>query len=79
MENLIHRARLALGAGLTAPEVAETLMKAGASAEVAFLAIQAGEILLRDEPETDTSSKGRRERMITLPGIPVLKKKEDGL
>jgi hypothetical protein len=49
MEALMQRARLALGAGIPAFEVAERLIETGASKEEAFFVVQAAMILIRDE------------------------------
>lgn len=78
MEALIQRAFLALGAGIPAPEVAERLQGCDASAEEAYLAVRAAEILVRDEEEAIARQEARdrrgRGRMITAPSIPALKK-----
>jgi hypothetical protein len=69
MEALMQRARLALGAGIPAPDVAARLIETGTTPEAAYLAVRAGEILLRDE-----GTVRHRQRMVTSPGIPSLKR-----
>lgn len=72
MEALMQRARLALGAGIPAPDVAARLIETGTTPEAAYLAVRAGEILLRDE-EDGGGTVRHRQRMVTSPGIPRLK------
>jgi hypothetical protein len=74
MEALIKRAFLALGAGIPAPEVQERFQETGISAEDAYLAVKAAEILVRDESEIAWQKAERRNRRRTAPEIPALKK-----
>jgi hypothetical protein len=81
MEALMQRAFLALGSGVSAPEVAERLQETGASVEEAYLAVKAAEILAHDEEVAIAQQKARedrererREQIVTALGIPALKR-----
>lgn len=73
MEALMQRARLALGAGLPAPDVVALLTESGVHPNAAFLAVCAGEILLRDDDQAADHGRGRQ-CMVTAPSIPALKR-----
>lgn len=49
MENLIRRAKIALMLGIRPFEVADVLVCSGENKEDVFLAIQAAQILIKDE------------------------------
>lgn len=70
MEALMQRARLALGAGLPAPDVVALLTESGVHPNAAFLAVCAGEILLRDDDDQAADHGRGRQRMVTAPSIP---------
>ena len=66
MENLIRRAAAGLGIGVSATDMAAKLMETNeVSAEDAFLAVRAAEILI--------TSWGPQDRM-TIPDIPISKR-----